>query len=197
MNDVPTTLAHLYVNADGPFRSIVELPEAEALRLMDQMTGENTWHPSRFSKEQRGWYMAARRRSEQRLHAEFVRKDGCPRRQHPYYLFLDTPGTQDFYPDAKRVRVRLDAIPSEVISFTYLDSMVCDALLHDPDRVPPNCRRFAGLRCLSEVYRLEELPHVLREFGLPEGTYLEAQVWDDEPLKSYREQRTKPVHRTS
>jgi len=175
------------VNPDGPFRSITELPEAEAFRLMDQMTDENTWHCPRFTKEKRGRYMAARRRSEQRLYAEFVRKGGRPRRQHPYCLCLETPGTQALYPDAKRVHVPLAAIPPEVISFTYLDSMVCDALLHDPDRVPPNCRRFAGLACLDQVYRLEELPNVIRDFGLPEGTYLEAQVWADEPLDPYRE----------
>jgi len=192
MNSIPTTLLHLYVNPDGPFQSISELPGSKAARLMDQMTEANAWHPPRFSPEKRERYMTARRRSEQRLHSAFSRKGGRPRRNHPYYLILETPDAQGLWPTARRVRVPLDAIASEVISFTYLDSMVCDALLTDPDCVPANCRQFAGLSCLSDVYRVEELPDLIEKFGFPQGTYVEAQVWADEPLKQYREASNKP-----
>jgi hypothetical protein len=186
MDQLPTTLTHLYMNPEGPFRSISELPTAEAYRVMDQMTGANTWHPMRFSLEKRDWYFAARRRSEERLHAAIVQKGGRPKRRQPYYLFLDPGLAQNFYPGVKRVHVPLHAIPTGVLSFTYLDSMVCDALLGEPERVPPNCRGFARLSCISEVYRLEELPKLIEEFGYPQGTYLEAQVWDDAPLEPYR-----------
>lgn len=183
---LPAMLTHLYMNPDGPFRSISELPAAVAFRLMDQMTGDNTWHPPRFSKDKREWYVAARHRSEERLHAALLKKGGRPKRRHPYYLFLDLAETQAFYPEARRVHVPLDAIPTDVLSFTYLDSMVCDALLDEPERVPPNCRRFAGLPCLAEVFRLEELPDLIGQMGFPDGTYIEAQVWDDAPLEPYR-----------
>jgi hypothetical protein len=186
MTDIPTTLLHLYMNPDGPFRSISEMPQDEASRLMDQMTETNTWYPPRFTPEKREDYMNARRRSEERLSAAFIAKGGSPLREHPFYLVLETPEVQTFWPAANRVRVPLDALPSGVVSFTYLDSMVCDALLNAPECVPSNCKQFAGLTCLSEVYRVEELPDLIGEFGLPEGTYLEAQVWADEPLKPYR-----------
>ena len=116
----------------------------------------------------------------------FTAKGGRPLRAHPYYLILETPEAQTFWPTANRVRVPLNAIPSDVISFTYLDSMVCNALLNDPDCVPANCRQFAGLPCLGEVYRVEELPDLIGEFGFPQGTYVEVQVWADEPLNNYR-----------
>lgn len=163
---------------------------------MDQMTGTNTWHPPRFTPEKRKEYMNARRRSEGRLRASFIAKGGCPRREHPYYFALETPEVQGFWPAARRVRVPLVAFPSEVISFTYLDSMVCDALLHPPDEVPVHCIQFAGLSCLSEVYRLEELFGLVERFGLPKGTYLEAQVWANEVLEPYRTPSNQLLHRT-
>jgi len=187
MTEQPTTLVHLYMNPKGPFHSISDLPEAEAFRLMDEMTKSTEWHLPRFTKEKRERYMEARRRSEDRLHTAFAAKGGCPVREHPYYLFLETQESQSFWPSARRVIVPLDALPSEIISFTYLDSMVCDALLHNPEHAPENCKQFAELACLNQVYRREELSDLIREFGLPRGTYLEAQVWADDPLNPYRE----------
>ncbi len=193
MTEQPPTLVHLYLNPDGPFRSISELPQSEAARLMDQMTEANTWHPPRFTKENRERYINARRRAERRLHAAFIAKGGCPRRRHPYYLLLETPEVQSFWPNARRARIPVDEIPSELLSFTYIDSMVCDALLHEPDRVPGNCTQFAGLDCLDEVYRLEELPNLIETFGFPEGTYIEAQVWADEPLQPHQTSNKSPM----
>ena len=192
MTQIPTTLVHLYKNPDGPFQSISELPHADASRLMDEMTDANTWHTPRFTREKRKEYMNARRRSEERLRCAFVAKGGRPSREHPYYLALETPEVQTFWPAAKCVRVPLVALPPDVVSFTYLDSMVCDALLNDPDCVPANCKQFAGLSCLGQVYRLDELPHLLEEYGFPKGTYVEAQVWADEPLQPYKRTSNKP-----
>ena len=186
MTEIPTPLVHLFMNPEGPFRSISELPEAEAFRVMDQMTETNTWHPPRFSPEKRKRYMNARRRSEQRLHAAFIAKGGCPQREHPYYFVVETPEVLTLWPSARKARVPVDAIPSNVISFTYLDSMVCDALLYDPDRVPANCKQFTGLSCLSEVYLVHELPDLIESFGFPQGTYFEAQVWAGKPLQPYK-----------
>ena len=140
MTEIPASLLHFYMNPDGPFRSISELSEPEAIRIMDQMTEANTWHPPRFAPGRRERYMKARRRSEQRLHAAFLEKGGRPQRRHPYYLIPETPGVEAFWPSAGKVRVPVNEISSDAISFTYLDSMVCDALLYDPDRVPENCR---------------------------------------------------------
>jgi len=186
MTQMPTTLVHLYKNPDGPFQSISELPQADAFLLMDEMTDANTWHTPRFTQEKREEYMNARRRSEERLCAAFVAKGGTPLREHPFYLVLETPEVQTFWPAANRVRVPLEELPSGVVSFTYLDSMLCDALLNNPDRVPANCKQFAGLPCLGEIYRVEELPELIAELGLPQGTYIEAQVWADGPLQQYR-----------
>lgn len=186
MPEIPTTLVHFFRSPGGPFRSISELPVPEADRIMDGMTEGNTWHASRFRPENRERYLRARQRSERHLHEAFVAKGGRPGRAHPYYLLVETAETRGFWPDASQIRVPLNGIPAEVISFTYLDSMVCDALRHDPERVPENCRHFAGWPCLAEVYRVAELRELIESFGCPEGTYLEAQVWADEPLEAYR-----------
>lgn len=117
MSEVPSTLVHLYSNPAGPFLSVSDLTEEEDA-VMDGMTEANTRHPPRFSREKRRRYMAARRRSEERLHAAFVAKRGCPKRRHPYYFIPETPETRGAWPSAKRVRVPLVDIPTEVLSST-------------------------------------------------------------------------------
>ena len=191
---LPATLSHFYKPATGPFRSISELSESDAADAMRRMReGDDTY--SRFTAEHRDPYMRARRKSEARLFDAFIKKGGKPKRRSPYYLILDTPGTETFFPQDMRLAIPLDRIPAEVVSFTYLDSMCCDLILeHDPDgMLPPGfLARFAGLPCLREVYRLSELPALLQEYGPPEKTYIEAQVWDDEPLRQYRNANTEP-----
>jgi hypothetical protein len=76
---------------------------------------------------------------------------------------------------------------AEALSFTYGDTF-------------PAMRLRDGKPFRGQVYTLAELPDLLQEHGLPqernpEGRlgperYIEAQIWDDEPISEYRAARS-------
>jgi hypothetical protein len=132
-------------------------------------------------------YMPRRRKIEQRVRHEFVEKGGRPTRSNPHYMILGrSPYWEKVEPNV--VVVPLSNFPPDVISFTYTDSYYTfsDATLRGRP-IPPRPHR-------RTVYRLCELDDVVREFGMPPGyvnadeefdVYIEAQIWDDQPLQEY------------
>jgi hypothetical protein len=95
------------------------------------------------------------------------------------------------------VVVPLADFPPDIISFTYTDSFYAfsDATLRGrPIPLKPHRRT---------VYRLAELDYVVREFGMPPGyanpneefdVYIEAQIWDDQPLQEFLQTSPEKAH---
>jgi len=198
MDTLPTTLTHFFRPSKGPFRSITELAETDATEVCRQMTKDDDTF-DRFTAEHRDHYMRARRRSEARLYDAFVKKGGKPKRRCPYYLFLDTPGTETFFPEQMRLVIPLNSIPASVVSFTYLDSMCCDAILEkDPEGMLPTpfVARFSDLLCLSRSTCCQNCQPFCNSM-VPRRDLIEAQVWDDEPLEPYRKANHTPGNAAS
>jgi hypothetical protein len=88
----------------------------------------------------------------------------------------------EWYQDGCEVRIPLADFAPACVSFTYGDTF--------PAMRYPDGKRYRG-----QVYMLNELPDLIREFGLPqdwnpEGAlgpdrYIEAQVWDNAPLDGF------------
>jgi len=96
---------------------------------------------------------------------------------------------KSWYPHGYELRISLSAFRSDVVSFTYGDTF-------------PAMRFADGKPTRGKIYTLDELPSLVQEFGLPQvwnanGTggpdrYIEAQVWDDEPVQACMWQRMPP-----
>lgn len=96
----------------------------------------------------------------------------------------------DWYQDPRELILDLSAIPEEVISFTYPDSMM--SYLIAEDRFEP----FAQFKMPyhGEVFTLAEIQGIVREYGMPDeedpqniehgNRIIEAQVWDVALLRS-------------
>src|SRR5688572_28824736 len=113
----------------------------------------------------------------------FIAKGGQPGWERPHYLVVGACSwLREWYVNGSELRIPLSAFRMDTISFTYGDTF-------------PALRYQGGNPYRGQVYTLSELPGLIETYGLPqvwnaEGTYgpdryIEAQVWDDEPLRPY------------
>jgi hypothetical protein len=106
-----------------------------------------------------------------------------PIRQTPHYFILgECPWLFSWYRDGAQVQIPISSVDSLAISFTYGDSF-------------PAMRYKDGKPYRGMVYTLNELPALIRSYGLPQEwnpdgrfgpeRYIEAQVWVDEPVRQF------------
>jgi len=179
MSAVPDFLAHYYEAADGPFRNLSDLPEAEAEAVLHQIRKAG----DRFASQRAEDYLFVRRGLEEQVRALFTAKGGSPKRMRPQYLIVgECQWLQSWYQQGCELLIPLTTFHKEQISFTYGDTF-------------PAMRYQDGKPYRRAVYTLAELPELIEQYGLPQvwnadgkhgpDRYIEAQVWDDEPLQPY------------
>lgn len=176
---VPDFLTHYYECASGPFRNLSDLPPDEAEATLDAIRQRG----GVFASKRAGDYLQVRRALEARVRRLFVTKGGRPQRARPHYMILGAcPWLMTWYREGCAVRIALDAFDAAAVSFTYGDTF-------------PAMRRQDGRPYRGQVYTLAELPDIVARYGLPQvwnpdgahgpDRYIEAQVWDDAPIRSY------------
>jgi hypothetical protein len=177
--EIPNFLSHYYEGSRTPFLSLTALPAEEAERILDALRKEGSCFASWRSQD----YLSIRCGLEQRVRSLFVVKGGKPRRETPHYMILgECRWLLDWYVDGRELRIPLSQFDLEAVSFTYGDTF-------------PAMRYQDGRPYRGQVYTWPELRKVVRCYGLPqtwnaEGKlgperYIEAQVWDDEPIVRY------------
>ena len=120
---------------------------------------------------------------------QFVAKGGRPTRGRPLYGVL---GESEIWQriTTHAVQIPLDAISSELLSFTYTDSWVT-YVEREPNGDPIPRKPQYG-----QLYRRDELDAVFAEHGWPgerwkaepgweNDLYVEAQIWSDEAVAAY------------
>ncbi|MGC9469854.1 MAG: hypothetical protein ACP5HS_14760 [Anaerolineae bacterium] len=187
-------LIHVYKRGTAPFRSLSALPEAEAIQTMQALYVEGSVFWERF--ENPFQYLQIRRRVEQWLRADFVAKGGVLRAPYPIYMI---------YGRSRWIRTMIDAatlattteieIPLSIfrecdVSFTYPDSMVSFMLAAEKNPAHYSPEYHGKVFTLSEILSIVEaqgLPGERWGTELPDhlANYIEAQVWNHEPLFAY------------
>jgi hypothetical protein len=176
---LPEFLYHYYESACGPFRSLSDLTPEEAAVVQEQIRLEGR----RFASRRTPDYLKIRRELETHIRDLFIAKGGRPQRERPHYMILGScEWLKSWYVEGRAVRVPLNAFSPLAVSFTYGDSF-------------PAMRFQDGRPYRGQVYMLNELPSLVAQYGLPqdwnaEGNfgperYIEAQVWEIEPLRVY------------
>lgn len=186
-------LIHFYRPGTEPFQSLSALPETSALRIMQDLYIEGSAMWERFKDPYD--YLQARRRTEQWLRKEFIVKGGDPRDSCPIYMVL---GRSRWLLDAAdaatlaataEIQIPLTIFGEDDVSFTCPDSMVSLMLAEqkDPEYFLPDYH--GRLFTLSEIRAIVEANGLPGDGwgNLPEGlaNYIEAQVWNREPLLAY------------
>jgi hypothetical protein len=178
-SQVPNFLAHYYEAAAGPFVNLSDLPVEEAEMILEGIRREGQIFASRRAQD----YLTIRRELEERVRRLFEQKGGRPARQRPHYMVLGAcPWLQDWYVKGCELRIPLAAFDPAIVSFTYGDTF-------------PAMRYPDGKPYRQQVYTVQELPELVRLYGLPQewnadgkagpDRYIEAQVWDDAPLSHF------------
>jgi len=179
MNALPDFLCHYYEAADGPLCNLSDLSLGDAEAVLEGIRQQG----DRFASQRQDDYLAIRRGLEDKVRTLFTAKGGKPGRLRPYYFVLaECQWLSSWYPHGCDLRIPLAAFPVESVSFTYGDTF-------------PALRYQDGKTYRGQVYTLAELPALVEEFGLPQvwnatgklgpDRYIEAQVWDDSPLRPY------------
>ena len=187
-------LTHYYIKGTPPFRSLSTLPDDNALALMQALYDE-TLFGARFRDPLQ--YLHDRQRTEQWVRSEFIVKGGRPQEPYPIYMALgSSPWLVKAVPETPHhgeIRIPLAVFQEGDVSFTYPDSMLSrwfgadrPAEYYQPD--------YHG-----KVFTRSEILAIVAARGLPEegweprlpdhlAPYIEAQVWNKQPLLAYQEQ---------
>jgi hypothetical protein len=173
---LPEVLSHYYARERGPFRSLSDLPHADAESVLDGIRQRGDG----FASQRKPDYLAIRRELEALVRQRFVDKGGRPVRATPRYMILgQCDWVREWYRDGAALSVPLARFAAHSVSFTYGDSF--PAMRHDD-----------GKPHRKQVFTLAELPALIAQFGLPQDRppdgpdrYIEAQVWDDGPLSEW------------
>lgn len=176
---IPDFLTHYYEHACGPFRNLSDLEPSTAENILNAIRAAGAGFASKRSDD----YLRIRRDLEDQVRQLFIEKGGRPQRQRPHYMILGAcPWVKSWYSSGQEVCIPLAEFPSEGVSFTYGDTF-------------PAMRMQDGKPYRRQVYVMRELPDLIAAYGLPQEwnadgslapeRYIEAQVWDDAPLKAY------------
>ncbi len=187
-------LTHYYKRGTEPFRSLSALPDGEAIKIMQELYKDTPlW--SRFKDPIQ--YLQNRRQTEQWVRKEFLAKGGQPQAAYPIPMVL---GASPWivknapYPEAHgEVHIPLAVFTESDVSFTYPDSMLSLWFAKDKpiEYYQPEYH--------GKVFTISEILLIVEARGLPEeewksnlpsdlAPYIEAQVWNHEPLLEYKKQ---------
>ncbi len=190
-------LIHFYRKGTAPFQSLSALSDADATRMMQDFYIEGSVIWERFKDPAQ--YLQARRQIERWLRQAFIAKGGAPRELYPIYMVLGrsrwllTAADPVTLATTAEIQVPLSLFSECDVSFTYPDSMVSTLLADEqnPEYYLPDYH--------GRVFTLSEIRSIVESNGLPGerwGTnlpsflanYIEAQVWNHEPLLEYKRQ---------
>lgn len=164
----------------SPLNSITRLSTDDAYRKAKELSQHaqlSFTSFSRFCENHFAGYYNKRLRTEQWLYDSFMSLGGKPRNTHPLYFVLgDSTYLYNWYEDGVKTRLLLCDIDSEVVSFTFGDSM---SKMDSHDRMFPFNKQslFDFIHeTTSDIFAfLSELDRNNR--------YIEVQLWDDAYVK--------------
>ena len=193
---VPTFVTHYHHAGRAPFLNLSDLPDEHLTLVLAELAvpAEQTVSARRFGPR----YMALRRATETCLRERFVAAGGRPQRRAPHYFVL---GASDWfaglYLHAGTVRLPLSALPPEVTSLTYADSITAMGLgvpLGLPAPHPDHAGRVYRLDALHELAarhnpHADDAPDQLAGYTghqhQPVDSYVEVQLWSNEPVLAH------------
>lgn len=149
-------LVHYYDDRFPPLHSIMESYSSE---LIERLACCEAPALRRFSNW--NWYIRHRLETEDVLYDAFLRLGGKPSIRHPRYFVLgEHPELERAYgAHAAAIRIPLEVISAQHISFTHQDSM---KLLLEQETL--------------HLYSVKELAYLME--AAQTSTYIEAQIWD-------------------
>lgn len=162
-----------------PFLNIMHQPKDKAFKIAKQLAYENpeTMAFYRFADFKN--YYPRRLKADEMLYNEFVILGGKPKERHPLSFVLQGSEYLDnWFGNGTVVKIKLNDIPSEYISFTYGDS--CAKLKKTGETTIVTKEKL-----LSQISSFDGTLEDFMSYIAKEYTYVEVQLWNDEFVKDY------------
>lgn len=171
-------ITHYYKEGSIPFRTLSELSEADAIRIMNSLVDDTPLF-ARFKEPIE--YLRKRKQTESWLRNEFTNKGGQPIESYPLYAVLGTSTwiEKNSQKSLRKIEIELSEFTELDISFTFPDSMVSYWLSNEKPEIYYDEKYHGKVFTLSEITSLlnsKQFP----ELTLPEDVapYFEAQIWN-------------------
>ena len=163
-------ITHYYVQGTDPWKNIMLLSEEAAFRKAAELASAHEGMTSYGRFADFANYYPLRKAADQRVREQFIDLGGKPQLEHPYSFVLgESEYLKTWFDEGDSLRIPLDEIPDELISFTLGDS----------------CAKFArndSLEVLTKQMLIEKL-HTFDDspeklvLSIPPYGYVEAQLW--------------------
>ena len=175
-------LYHYFEQESGPFRSISDLPDEEAEKVLNRIRTEK---PDIFLAKRPDDYVRKRRHFEELLRDEFVKMGGKPERKTPHYLVVEeVPFFEKWYEHTGHISIDTSELDTRLLSFTYGDS-----------HPTFSGRTKDGREYRNRLYSYDEILGIIDKYGLPQiwnpdfkygpECYVEVQMWTDRGLEKW------------
>ena len=169
-------LYHYYDSKIGALRNLSDLTVDEADKILAEIKKNK---PDTMCAKRQADYMSARKRYEDILRTEFLKKGGLIERQVPHYFVVGKCAwLESWFENPAYIEVDTDNLDTRTISFTYGDSHPTFS-----DRVNN------GKEYRKQLYTFEEIPALIEKYGYPQDwnadgkfgpeRYIEAHIWTD------------------
>lgn len=172
-------LYHYYDAETGPFRNLSALSIEEAQQVQRRLQQNKNM----FASQRADDYIVIRRGIESYARELFIAKGGRAMNKYPHYMTLGPcEWIKRWYQNGREVKIPLDDVDPETISFTYGDLF-------------PTMRYKDDKPYRRKVYLKNEILQLVDEFGWPQDwnengdqgpeRYIEVQVWDDRVIRLF------------
>ena len=179
-------LYHYYDAETDPFANLSELPPQEANEIIRRIKTEK---PRTQCAQRDDDYLFRRRMYEDIIRKEFIKKGGIVKRSVPHYMVIGhSPWLETWFDNAGHVKIPIEEFDLSAVSFTYGDSH---------PTFSPWPREDDGKEYRRKLYTYEEILKLIEKYGLPQDwngdgkfgpeRYVEAHIWDDDPICRYRQ----------
>lgn len=175
-------LYHYFDKRTGPFKSLTNVPEDEACKILEQIKKER---PDSMCAARDETYIQKRRNCENILKKEFQAKGGIIEIDSPYYMVVEhSPWLFSWYEQPDFLKIPVEEFDLRKVSFTYGDSMpTFSPLITD------------GKEYRKKVYTYDEILKIIEKYGLPQDwnndgkfgpeRYIEVHIWEKIDLRKF------------
>lgn len=173
-------LTNYSVRKGLPVGSITRLPKEEAFKVAKELAVNAEEKFTSFSRfrDFEGYY-AHRVKVEKWLYEEFIASGGEPEYAQPIYFVLGKSDyLKEWFDDGEEVKIPLDAIDPEHISFTYGDSMSVYRRREEKSLL----RKQSLLEFITSMGK--DIETVVDELN-QQNRYIEVQLWKDNYVEQY------------
>jgi len=176
-------LYHYFEKSKHPLLSLTALPIEEAVAIQNKLVSEQKV----FAAQRNEKYLPRRHELEKLVRGMFIEKGGKPEKETPHYFVIgECPWLATWYEQADYIKISISEFDMKTVSFTYGDTF---------PTFSPNVTNDMEYR--RTVYTYDEILKIIEKYGMPQDkwdkpifaqpSYIEAQVWSDEPVLRYKQ----------